>query len=305
MALTYNQISAITQVKIMPKLVDNIFAQIPLLNRLKKKESPVDGGTKVQVPLEYAQNSAGGAYSGADTLNNTDVDVITAAEFDWKQYYQSIVIKRDDELKNSGDAAILKFVTSKVKNAERSLRDTMATAAWSSGTNVKDILGLRTFLSASNTYGGISQSTYSWWAAQDDTSSTTLSFAVLQGLYGSATIDADQPTVNLTTQTLFDKYYLMLQPQQRFMDAESAKGGFRTLMFNGKPVIVDSKCPSGYWVMLNEEYLHWLPHKDENFRFEAFAKPVNQNIKIAHIFWMGVFASSNNRMHAYASGLTA
>lgn len=305
MPLSYNQISSITQVKIMPKLVDNIFRQIPLLNRLKKKESPIDGGTKVTVPLEYAMNGAGGAYAGADTLDNTDNDVFTAAEFDWKQYYQSISIKRDDELKNSGDAAIMKFVTNKVKNAERSLRDTMATAVWSSGSNVKDILGLRTFLSVSNTYGGISQTSYSWWQAQDDTSSTTLSFAVLQGLWGSASIDADTPTVSLTTQTLFDKYYLMLQPQQRFMDAETAKGGFRSLMFNGKPVIVDSKCPSGYWTMLNEEYLHWLPHKDENFRFQKFAEPVNQNIKIAHIFWMGVFASSNNRMHAYASALTA
>ena len=133
----------------------------------------------------------------------------------------------------------------------------------------------------------------------------TLSFAVLQGLWGSASIDADTPTVSLTTQTLFDKYYLMLQPQQRFMDEETAKGGFRSLMFNGKPVIVDSKCPDSYWVMLNEEYLHWMPHKDENFRFEPFAKPVNQNLKIAHIYWMGVFASSNNRMHAYASALTA
>lgn len=305
MALTYNQISAITTVKIMPKLTDNIFRQIPLLKRLKDKESPIDGGTKVLVPLEYATNSSGGAYSGADTLTNTDVDVITSAEFDWKQYYQSISIKRDDELKNSGDAAILKFVASKMKNAEKSLRDTMATAAWSSGSNAKDILGLRCFLSTGNTYGGISQTTYSWHQANIDSTSTTLSFNVLQTLWGSATIDADQPSVSLTTQTLFNKYYLMLQPQQRFMDPDSAKGGFTSLMFNGKPVIVDSKAPTSYWVMLNEDYLQWSPHKDENFRFEPFAKPVNQNVKVGHIFWMGVFTSSNNRMHAAATALTA
>jgi hypothetical protein len=305
MALSYDQISAITQVKIMPKLVDNIFKQIPLLSRMKKKETPIDGGTMVQVPLEYAQNGAGGAYSGADTLNNSDNDVITAASFDWKQYYQSIVINRRDELKNSGDAAILKFVTSKVKNAEKSLRDLMATAAWGTGSNAKDILGLRTFLSTSNTYGGISQSAYSWWAAQVDSTSTTMSFSVLQSLYGAATIDADHPTVVLVPQANFDRYYLMLQPQQRFMDAETVKGGFRSLMFNGIPFIVDSKAPAGSVAMLNEDYLQWLPHKDENFRFEAFAKPLNQNIKVAHIYWMGVFASSNNRMHAYASALNA
>lgn len=305
MPLTYNQISAITQTKILPKLTDNIFNKIPLLNRLKKKEAPLDGGTKVLVPLEYAQNSAGGWYAGAETLNNSDVEVITSAEFDWKQHYQSIVIRRDDELKNSGDAAILKFVASKTKNAERSMRDRFGTGVWNAGSDAKAILGLRAFLSTSASYGGISQTTYSWWASQIDSSSTTLSMSVLQALYGSASIDADVPTVALTTQTLFDKYYLMLQPQQRFMDEETAKGGFKSLMFNGLPVIVDSKAPSGYFVMLNEEYLHFMPHKDENFRFEPFAKPNNQNIKIAHIYWMGVFASSNNRMHAAATALTA
>lgn len=305
MPLTYNQISAITQTKIVPKLTDNIFRQIPLLNRLKKKESPLDGGTKVLVPLEYAQNSSGGWYSGAETLNNSDVETITSAEFDWKQHYGSIVIKRDDELKNSGDAAILKFVTSKVKNAERSMRDRFGTGVWNSGSDAKAILGLRSFLSTSNTYGGISQTTYSWWAAQVDSSSTTLSFSVLQALYGSASIDSDAPTVALTTQSLFDKYYLMLQPQQRFMDEETAKGGFKSLMFNGIPVIVDSKAPTGYFTMLNEEYMHFLPHKDENFRFEPFAKPNNQNIKIAHLYWMGVLACSNVRMQATATALTA
>ena len=305
MPLSYNQISAITQIKIMPKLVDNIFRQTPLLFRLKKKEEPIDGGLKVTVPLEYAQNTSGGWYEGSETLDNTDVETITAAEFDWKNHYQSVVIRRIDELKNSGDAAILKFVSSKMKNAERSMRDRMAAGTWSAGTDAKSILGLRSFLSTSNNYGGISQTTYSWWAANVDSTSTTLGFAVMQSLWGSATIDADSPTVVLTTQALFDKYYLMLQPQQRFMDAETAKGGFRSLMFNGKPVIVDSKAPTGHMAFLNEEYLHWLPHKDENFRFEPFAKPVNQNVKIAKIYWTGVMASSNNRMHSVATALTA
>jgi hypothetical protein len=236
MALTWNQVTAITQTKIIPKMTDNIFRQIPLLNRMKDKEMPLDGGTKVMVPLEYAQNSAGGWYSGAETLNNTDLETFTAAEFDWKQHYGSIVINRLDELKNSGDAAVLKFVTSKVKNAERSMRDRFATGVWNSGSDPKAILGIRAFLSTSNVYGGISQTTYSWWASQINSTDTTLTLAVLQSLYGSAAIDSDAPTVALTTQTLFDKYYLQLQPQQRFMDSDTAKGGFNRLCLTGFPL---------------------------------------------------------------------
>jgi hypothetical protein len=304
MALTYNQISAITLAKIMPKLTDNIFRQIPLLNRLDKKKRIEDGGLKVLFPLEYAQNTAGGWYQGAETLNNEDVDVITAAEFDWKLHYQSISVNRHDELKNSGDMAIMNFVKSKMKNAERSMKDRLATGTWNDGTDAKAILGVRSFLSTSATYGGISQTSYTWWASQLDSTTTTLSFAALQALHGSCSIDTDRPTVHLTTQTLYDRYYLMLQPQQRFMDAETAKAGFTSLMFNGKPVIVDSKAPTGRWVMLNEDYLDLVVHKDENMRFEPFAKPVNQNVKVAHIYWAGALGSYNNRMHGALTGLT-
>jgi len=305
MALTWNQISAITQTKIIPKMQDNVFRQIPLFNRLKKKEKLLDGGTKVLVPLEYAQNTSGGWYAGAETLNNDDVEVITAAEFDWKQHYQSIVVKRDDELKNSGDSQILNFVKSKVKNAERSMRDRFGTGVWNNGSDAKAVLGIRSWLSTTNTYGGISQSTYSWWQpATVDSTSTALSFLVLQTIHGLCTIDSDKPTVSLTTQTLYDKYYLMLQPQQRFMDSETAKAGFQSLMFNGHPVIVDSKTPTGHWVMLNEDYLDFNSHKEENFRSEPFAKPVNQNAKVSHIYWMGAFTNSNVRMHGAATALT-
>jgi hypothetical protein len=38
-------------------------------------------------------------------------------------------------------------------------------------------------------------------------------------------------------------------------------------------------------------------HKDEDMRFEPFQKPVNQNVKVAKVYWMGIFGSTNNRMH--------
>ena len=40
MALTYDQISAITEKKFIPKMVDNIFNVNALLKKLKAKEKP-------------------------------------------------------------------------------------------------------------------------------------------------------------------------------------------------------------------------------------------------------------------------
>lgn len=91
--------------------------------------------------------------------------------------------------------------------------------------------------------------------------------------------------------------------QQRFQDMESAKGGFTSLMFNGLPILVDSNCPSGYLFLFNEDYLHFIVHPEENFRFEPFQKPINQNIKVGHIFLQCVFASNQNRAHGAFSAL--
>jgi hypothetical protein len=307
MALTYNQISAITERKFLPKMVDNIFDSNPLMQRWKKGEQyeSIDGGTSILQPLNYATNSAGGWYSGADTLSTTDNDVITSAEYNWVQMYDNISILRSDELKNSGDAAILKFVKQKMKIAEQTGIDRMGTGLYNSGTDAKAIVGLRAMLSTSGTIGGISQTTYSWWQAQVDGSTTTLSIAAMAGRMSAARVGSDRPTVITSNSDNWDRYHALLQPQQRFQDAESAKGGFSSLMFQGIPLIDDSHCPTGYMFFLNEKYLALYYHKDENFRFEEFQKPVNQNVKVAKIYWMGAFGASNNRMQAALTAITA
>ncbi len=306
MPLSYDQVSAITQKKFIPKLYDNVFDVSPLLQRLKKKSyEKQDGGTEIVVPLGYAMTTASDWYTGAETLDTTDNDVMTAAVYQWKQIYANISINRLDELKNSGDSQILNFVKQKTQIAEKTIQDKFGTGIYSAGTNPKSILGLQMFVATSQTVGGISQSTYSWWQAQLDSSTTTLSIAAMQSRHNAASLNNEQPTVVATTKSIYNSYYGLLQPQQRFTDSETAKGGFSSLMFNGIPVVSDSYCPSGDMYFLNEKYLHMFVHKDEDMRFEPFQKPINQNVKVAKIYWAGAFASSNNRLHAGMTALTA
>lgn len=302
---SYDQISAITEKYFVPKLTDNIFKTIPLFSRMQKKVQKIGGGTKVLVPLNYAQATAVGWYNGADTLDTTDNDVVTSAEFDWKQIHATLSVTRKDELINGGQAAKVDFVKSKMQIAEKSLKDTLAVGVWNAGTTTNAILGVRAFLSASNTYGGISQTTYSFHQANVDSSTTTFTIPALQTQWATTAVNGESPSVILSGSGRYTSYYNSLQPQQRFMDSESAKGGFTSLMFNGVPWLVDSKAPSTHVVALNEDYLHLIAHKDEWFRFEEFKKPINQNVQVAHIYCMLVFASSNNRMHFVQSGLTA
>jgi hypothetical protein len=307
MALTYDQVTAITQKKFIPKMYDNIFDSNPLLQRAKKKGwyEKLDGGERIVVPLIYALTTASGWYSGSETLDTTDNQNISAAEYTWKQLYANITIRRDEELKNSGDSQVLSLVKNKMKIAEKTMSDTLGTGLYSDGSDAKAIVGLRDIVAIDQTVGGIGQTANSWWQGKVDSSTTVLSIAALQTQFTAATVDNDSPSVAVGTRTLYDAYYNLLQPQQRFQDSETAKGGFTSLMFNGIPVIADSHCPSSHLFLLNEEYLHLWVHKDEDMRMEPFQKPVNQNLKVAKIYFFGAMGSSNNRLHAKFSALTS
>ena len=306
MPLSYDQISAITEKKFIPKMHDNIFDSNILLKKLKEKSlQKLDGGERIIVPLNYAQASASAWYTGSDTLSTTDNDQITAAEYTWKQLYPNISITGLDESKNSGDAAILNFVQQKVKIAEMTMKDKLGDGIYSDGTDSKAIVGLRDIVATDQSVGGISQSAYSWWAGKVDSSTTTLTMAAMQSLFNNASIDSEHPNVITATRALYNSYYALLQPQQRFQDSKDASGGFANLLFNGVPVFADSKCPTSHMFMLNTNFLHMFVHKDRDMKFEPFQKPVNQDVKLAKILWLGALGSSNNRMHGKLSAITA
>lgn len=303
MALDFSQIQAVSRRHFIPKLVDNVFVGTPELRRGKEKSyKKIDGGEYIVQPLEYAEGNFQW-YLGAETLNTSDVDTMTAAKFTWRQAAAPIVISRLDELKNMGDAQVIDFVKSKMKNAEKTMRQNMSEAFYNDGSDATAPHGLRSFISTANTFGGISQSANSWWQAQVDSSTTTLGLAALESVFMSCSEDNEEPTVAYTTKTLYGKYWSLLQPQQRFVDSESAKAGFKSLMFNGIPLLAASNCPASHLFFINENYLHLYAHSAEDMRMDDFERPRNQNVKVAHIFWAGNIGSSNNRYHGKLSAL--
>jgi hypothetical protein len=301
MALTYNEINSVTEKYFHPKLVDNIFTSNTLLSRAKSKGwlQTIDGGEKILIPLAYATTTAGGWYSGSESLNTSNNDQVTAAEFDWKFDYANVTITRGDELKNSGKAQMVNLVKAKVQLAEKTLSDSIGTGLYNDGSTLaKAIVGLRLAVDSAGTYAGISRTTYSWWAAQEDSTTTALSIGLMQGLMGDCTQGSSKPSVITTTQDIFDDLFGLLQPLQRYTDSKTADAGFQNLMFAGTPVIVDNHCPASHMFFLNEDYIHLLVHKDENFRFEPFQKPINQNVSCAKVYVALALAISNCRMHA-------
>lgn len=292
----YDNISAITRKLYIPKLVDNIFDSNALMQRWKKNGIDIiNGGTSIVQPLLYSKPTSGGWYSGADTLNTAANDKRTAASFEWKQAHTSITISGIDEIKNAGNSAVIKHVETEVQSAELYLADILGTGLFNAGSTSKAIIGLRLMVAASGTYGGIAKGTFSWWQGNVSTE-TVLTLALMQAMHGDCRIDNDSTSVLVTTQDILDDYNNLLQPQMRFQDNKTADGGFMNLLYKGKPMIVDSHCPSSHLFFLNEKYMSLKISKQRNFKFEPFIKPVNQDASVAHIFFAGALTGSNCRM---------
>jgi len=256
------------------------------------------------LPVAYATTTAAGSYVGADTLSTTPNDQITSAEFIWKQYYANITITGLDELKNSGDAAKVSFVKSKVQLAEKSMAYAMGNDIYT-GTAAAALVGLQTVVSTSRSYGGIDSSSYSWWDAQVDSTTTVLTIPKMESLFGLCTIGNVHPTLIVCTQAIWDSYFSLLQPQQRFMDSKMADAGWSNVTFRSVPVVVDNRCPTYYMFLLNEEYIKLYTHSKRDFKLEPFIKPVNQDIATAKIYWAGILACDNPRLQGVFSALAA
>ena len=127
----------------------------------------------------------------------------------------------------------------------------------------------------------------------------------MNAVFQNCSVDDEKPDLLVGTRSVYNYYYALLQPQQRFQDDATAKGGFQNLMFNGAPMVHDSHCPSSHLFFLNLKHLKLFYHPKRNMAWEPMQKPINQQVKVGRVLWMGAFGSDNNRLHGKMSALAA
>lgn len=302
MALAYDTINALTLKGYIPEAVDNIFKSNVTFEELRKNEEPQDGGTVIVQPIINAKGTAE-SYSGFSTLDTSASEEFTAAQYEWRQYHRSISISRLEEIKNSGSSQVLSLVKGKIKNAERSIADKFGDDLYTDG-GTTAVDGLVDVISSTSTYGGIAVADMATWAAVSTTITGSVALNDISKLIDDLTIGRERPTILLTTFATYRRVRTLAQAQQRYEGQQEAHVGFTGLMFEGIPLIADHKVPSGEVYALNLNYLHLRYASDENWRFEPFVKPTNQNAMTAHIYWAGNITCSQRRMQGKLTGIT-
>ena len=290
-------------------LTDNVFTARPLTYTLMEKGRirMLNGGTKIVEPLIYGQNGTVGSYSGYDSIALTPQEGISAAEFEWKQYAASISISGIEEAKNNGEQEIINLLEAKIMQAEESMRESFNTMFFADGTgnSGKDWNGLGNLVESGNTVGGIDSNTYTWWRSKEDNTAAALTLAQMANIYNSTSVGNDHPDTLLTSQTLFEKYESLLQPQLRYTDTKTADAGFQNLLFKAAPVMYDVHCDANTFYFLNSKYITLVGHSDKWFSQTAFISPEDTDARYALIMCYGNLTVRNRAKQGKLTAKTA
>lgn len=296
-------------------IADNMSENNALLSRLSKrgKVKPVSGGRTIVQELSYAENSTYQRYSGYETLNISPSDVISAAEFDWKQASVAVTISGLEQAQNSGPDALLDLLESRIEVAEKTMQNNLSSDMYSDGTasSGKQVGGLQLLVAdvvSSGTVGGINQGTYSFWRNQTFQTTTEISSAAsaaniqrcMNTLYLRCMRQSDKVDLIMADTNYYQFYWSSLQSIQRITSSEMASAGFTSLSYMNADVVADGGigggCPTNHMYFLNTDYLYWRPHRDRNMVPLDNVRSINQDATVQLIIWMGNMTASNREL---------
>lgn len=294
------------------QVADNVLKNNALLAKLNQRGNvkTISGGNVIFEELSFAENANGGFYSGYDLLPVAAQDVISAAEFNIKQYAVPVVMSGLEMLQNSGKEQFIDLLEARLNVAESTMMNQLAQSIYSDGTGSsgKEVTGLNAAVPSdptTGTYGGINRATWTFWrsklydfSAQSVTPSATTIQAGLNSLWSSLVRGSDRPDLIVLDNNYWTFYMGSLQAQQRFTSPETGNLGFPTLKFMDADICLDGGiggyCPASTGFMLNTKYIKWRPHAQRNMvplsPNRRYA--INQDAEVQILAWAGNLTSS-------------
>jgi hypothetical protein len=290
------------------EIKDNISNRNALMKYITKKGNyeTLDGGLSIACPLDYAQNGTYQRYSDWDTLNISASDVISSAEYQWRQIAINVVASGREMRINSGDSMILKLAKAKMKNAIRTFNNNFSSDLYSNGSLSNQINGLQAIVAdtGTGTVGGIDASTWAFWQNKVfdlsvngvTISATTIEGSVMLPLFLSLDRGPDDQPDLIVMDNVYYQFFENSQVSfKQYTNKNTADAGMVSLKYKGADVLYDgnSGIPANRIYMLNTEYLKLSVHKDADLTEVSEQRPVNQDGSVVPVLWMGNLVCSN------------
>lgn len=300
------------------EITDNVSRHTALLMRMKKRGNikTESGGLTITKPLDYAENATYQRYSGFDVLNVGQSDVISAAEYQWRQIAVNVVASGRELRINSGSAKIVDLVKARIKNAMRTFNNNFSTDIYSDGSLSNQINGLQALVSdaGTGTVGGIVSGTFTFWKNKVQsaaaplqgggaiTPSATTIESLMLPLWLAQTRNQDAPDLIVADSTYFTFYEVSQTSIKRYTstsegEGNKANGGFISLKYKNADVVYDgSDIPAAHMYFLNTDYIELVAHSEANVTLMDEMKPYNQDGVVMPVLWMGNMVVTNRAL---------
>lgn len=316
---TFTELVSTTFRKHKKEFADNVSNNNALLSRLmaKGRKRVEDGGLSIVCELDYAENGTYQRYSGYDILDISASEVLSAAEYEWKQAAVHVTASGRELRINSGDSKIINLAKSRLTNAMRTFKNNISSDVYSAGTASNQVNGLQAICpdTAGGTLGGINGDTYTFWQAKVQSaaapisgsaitvSSTTFENPFMLQLWLELVRGTDKPDLIVLSNdyfTFFEGSQVSLKRYTSDTTTGTDKGsaGFVSLKYKTADVIFDggSGISSAHGYMLNTDYLELVSHRDADMDEVPEMRAINQDAVVIPIIWMGNLACSNRSL---------
>jgi hypothetical protein len=314
---TFTELVSTTFRKHSKTFADNVSNNNALLMRLNQKgrKRLIDGGLTIVEDLEYAENGTYQRYSGYDTLDVSASDVLSAAEYNWKQAVVHVIASGLELRSNSGDSQIINLAESRLKNAMHTFKNNYSSDIYSAGSLSNQINGLQAIIpdTAGGTLGGIDGSTYTFWQAivQSAASligggSLTLSSSTMEQFMLQLWLELCRGSDKPDLITMSNDYFTFFEQSQTAIkryttDSDSAgkaAAGFVSMKYKTADVIFDggSGIAASHLYMLNTDFLRLVCHRDADMTEVPEMRPINQDAEVIPIITMGNLTCSNRSL---------
>lgn len=291
------------------EVADNVSKGNALLAKLKEKGAwKAATGRSIVQELDYAENGTFMYYSGSEVLNIASSDVISAAEFDWKQAAVAVTWNGlEIDIQNTGSEQVVDLLEARIKNAQRTMKNNITIGLYSDGTGTggKQIGGLQHIVAdapTSGTVGGINRANFSFWRNQvfdatsdgSATSATTIQ-ANMNGAWLECVRGNDKPDLILSDSVYYKFFLASLQTIQRLTDPTMGKLGFQNVMYLTAPVVYEDSTgiPASHMYFLNTDYLHFRYAPKRLFKPLETVRSINQDAQVQFITFAGNLTCSN------------
>lgn len=313
---TFTELVTTTFRKHQKEIKDNVSKNNALYRRIvgKGQVRKEDGGLSIVAMLDYAANSTYQRYSGYDVLNVGASDVLTAAEYVWRQIAINVVASGLELRTNSGASQIVNLVKARMKNAIRTFKNNFSADLYSDGTLSNQIGGLQALVAdaGTGTVGGIDSSTWAFWrnivqsaaAPLQGGGAVVVSLSTMESLMLPLWLELvrgdDHPDLIVASNDYFSFYEQSQTSLKRYTGdgKEKVTGGFPSLAYKNADVIFDggSGIPAAHMYFLNTDYIELVVHKAADMEIMDEMKPYNQDAAVVPILWMGNLVTGNRSL---------